>query len=192
MRDDEDDDHPIEGQGTLPRWARILFALSILSMVIGGGLWAWEAATAPEAPPPGAAAPRDGGAGAGVAPQAFVDGEWTPVSPEEIEAAEAGERDLSPAFLRLGFGFFVGFCIGYALRAFFKISAIAIGVVLLAIFGLQYAGVLDMQWDVLEAHWNALVARVQEESESFFAFVTGSLPTAGLAGLGLVTGFRRR
>jgi uncharacterized membrane protein (Fun14 family) len=90
-----------------------------------------------------------------------------------------------------GFSFFVGFCIGYALRAFFKISAVALGVVFLAIFGLQQIGIVEVDWGTAGELYDAAIEKVSGELDSFRGFLTGSLPSAGLAAFGLYAGFRR-
>ena len=105
--------------------------------------------------------------------------------------AAAEEGDWSPFFIKGGFSFFVGFCIGYALRAFFKISAVALGLVFLVVFGLEYAGLLQVDWDSAGELYDAAIAKLGTEFDSAKAFITGSLPSAGLAGLGLYAGFKR-
>jgi len=115
---------------------------------------------------------------------------------DEQAAEETGERDAldewSPTIFRLGFSFFVGFAIAYALRSFMKISLITIGVVLLGLFGLQYAGIVDVNWQAMEAHYDTAAEWLGNQTQSFTAFVQGYLPSAGMAGFGFVTGFRRR
>jgi len=175
-------------------WQKVLVAGSIALMVLGLGLqiYAWTTADgAADAP-----APAEGG---GTAP-ALVAGGFAPIEVEGDETrppdGEATERDgldaWSPVVFRMGFSFFVGFCIAYALRTFVKVSIIAIGMMLLVLFGLQYAGIVEVNWLVMEDRYDTLVAWLQSETSSFTGFVTGYLPSAALATFGLVVGFRKR
>ena len=91
----------------------------------------------------------------------------------------------------MGFSFFVGFSIAYALKTFVKISIIAIGMMLLALFGLQYAGVITVDWSAMEGHYDSIVAWLGTQTDTFRTFVTGYLPSSAMAGLGLVAGFKK-
>lgn len=168
-------------------WKRVLLALAALSVVGGLALSAGSKGGAPAergAPPPAA------GAGA-LTTSLLPQGETPPGGGAPSESAEPAGDDWSPLFVKGGFGFFAGFCIGYALRAFFKVSAIVAGVVLLALFGLQQLGAVQIEWDVLSDLYERAATAVSGELESLHAAVTGSLPAAGLAGFGLFAGFKR-
>ena len=66
------------------------------------------------------------------------------------------------------------------------------GVVVLAIFGLQKAGIVgQIDWTVAQGYWDSLTANVSQQFESFKTFVTGSLPSAGAGTAGIISGFRR-
>lgn len=110
-------------------------------------------------------------------------------SPEpEPEAAPL----WAPLLAKGGLSFFVAFCIGYALRTFIKGTMLVFGVVALAIFGLQKAGIVGaIDWEVAQGYWDDLTAGIGRQFESLKTFVTGSLPSAASAGVGLVAGFRR-
>jgi uncharacterized membrane protein (Fun14 family) len=108
------------------------------------------------------------------------------------DAGSDGGQDLSPVFLRGGFSFFVAFCVGYATRSWLKIAMMLLGTFFLGVFVLSYASLLEVNWTTLDAWWDQLVGHVQAQSASFHTFLTGSLPNAGLATLGLYTGFKRR
>ncbi|TVQ62028.1 MAG: hypothetical protein EA378_06060 [Phycisphaerales bacterium] len=106
---------------------------------------------------------------------------------------ELEQRDyVSPAVFRAGFSFFVGFAIAFALRQFVKISVVALGLFFLAMFGLQYAGLIEVKWGVLEARYDAAGGWLASEFDSFRAFMTGYLPSAALATTGLAAGFAKR
>ena len=109
-------------------------------------------------------------------------------TPPEPEAAPL----WAPLLAKGGLSFFVAFCVGYALRTFLKGTMLVIGVVALAIFGLQKAGIVgEINWAVAQGYWDDLTAGIGRQFESLKTFITGSLPSAGSAGLGLVAGFRR-
>jgi len=97
-----------------------------------------------------------------------------------------------PQMFRLGFSFFVGFCIAYALRVFFKLTAFAAGGVLLLLFGLQYAGIITVDWSAMGGHYDTLVRWLSAQAGSMRAFVTGYLPSTATASAGLIMGFRKR
>lgn len=113
-------------------------------------------------------------------------------------AEQAPEReqtvleDASPAIFRLGLSFMVGFAMAYAVRTFVKISLIAVGVFFLALFGLDYAGLVTINMGAIEQHYDSLMAFLSREFDSFRSFVTGYLPSATSAGAGMVFGFRRK
>ncbi|MBN2491247.1 MAG: hypothetical protein JXQ29_10415 [Planctomycetes bacterium] len=98
----------------------------------------------------------------------------------------------SPALLRGGISFFLAFCLAFALRAFLRLGAIFIGLWALSLFVLSYVGWVDVHWDVIDEHFMGWTHSVGEQFQSFQKFITGSLPSATLAGLGLLAGFKRK
>lgn len=98
----------------------------------------------------------------------------------------------SPAIFRMGFSFFVGFAMAFALRTFAKVTLFSAGVFFLLLFGLQYAGLVEVKWTAMADRYDTIQAWLKAQLGGFQAFVTGYLPSAaaGLAGLGL--GFIRR
>lgn len=176
----------------MPLWKKAVVAVSVAVSVVGLSLWGYAAVTAPDAPPErsGAVGMESLGAAGFMPGDPAAGGE----SGSEGEGREGGERPIdvwSPAVFRLGFSFFVGFCIAYALRTFVKASLVVIGVMLLALFGLQYAGVIDVDWSAMEGHYQRLTAKLSAQTASFQRFITGYLPSSASAALGLVVGFRR-
>ena len=102
-------------------------------------------------------------------------------------------EDWSPALVKGGLGFFLGFALGCVFRTFFKISALIVGMIFLGVFGLQQIGFIEgFNWDILEQWYDKGVARVIEEAKEFKSFVAGSVPSAGMAGLGIFTGLKRK
>jgi uncharacterized membrane protein (Fun14 family) len=105
--------------------------------------------------------------------------------------ADAAGDDWSPVVFRLGFSAFVGFAIGYALRAFVKISVIGIGFFLLLMFGLEYAQIIEVRWASVGDRYDEAAGWIERNAGSFMGFVKGQLPAAGLFGVGLVAGLKR-
>jgi len=181
----------------LPRWKKVLLGVAGALLVGGLGLKAYEL-TRPDGPAPGS---PENAAMQPAPASSLVDGwKWPrepelPPKPEPDEGRNTASEDLptawSGALTKGGFSFLVAFCIGYALRAFFKISALVLGVVALAIFALSYFGVLQVDWTTLETYFDRAAKVVKEEGGGLTNFVTGSLPSAGMAGLGLFTGFKK-
>jgi len=119
----------------IPLWKKLLLALAVASVLFGLGLQVFGGEAAPGT---GTAGTPSAAGGAGFVPATSPGGAPT-------GTAESGSAsEWSPFFVKGGFSFFVGFCIGYALRAFFKISAVALGIVFLAIFGLQQIGIVEV------------------------------------------------
>jgi uncharacterized membrane protein (Fun14 family) len=190
----------------LPRWKKLLLATAALFVLVGFAL----RAAADEAPGSGTSVARDDAATTapgtrtslvpGGTPGTFP--ETSPGAPPEDPTREPGSdpdasaatdrpSDWSPFFIKGGFSFFVGFCIGYALRAFFKISAVALGLVFLVLFALQYFELIQVDWAAADTLFDAAVDKVAGELGSVKGFVTGSLPSAALAAGGLYAGFKR-
>lgn len=110
--------------------------------------------------------------------------------PEQVEEAQADP--WSPAIFRMGFGFFVGFAMAYAFRAFAKFAVVSLGVFFLLLFGLQYAGLIEVQWGAMADRYDGVKDWLGAQFEGFTAFITGALPSAGAALAGLGLGFMRK
>jgi uncharacterized membrane protein (Fun14 family) len=178
----------------LATWQVVTLVSAVVVSLVGAGLmayaWSTSDVTAPQSTPGGDANLGDYGAGG------FMPGE-PGYDPEAVPGeAEAGEPravdEFSPAIFRLGFSFVIGFAVAYALRTFVKISVIAIGVFALALFGLQYAGVIEVNWNAMGGHFDSAKGYIASQTASFKDFMTGSLPSAASATAGLVVGFRKR
>ena len=176
----------------MPRWKKVVLTAFVFLFLAGIALRAYAHFKGPEGDASGSvvtdqrnlAEPGSAG-GAG-----FVSTRGGP----EGEAPEGGgpaAESWSPVLMKGSMCFLVGFSVGYALRTFFKVSAVVLGLVCLAIFGLSYAGLVQVDWASLEGHFDQIVGKIQEQAGGFKEFITGSLPSAGLASAGLVTGFKR-
>lgn len=172
----------------IPMWKKLLVAFSLMLMVVGGAMSVVGAMSSGDAPD---AARSGSGNGSGLV---------TGFAPTTGERGESGEGDAlpatsdgdwSPALFKLGFSFFVGFAIAFALRTFVKISIIAIGMFLLIHFALEYYGFISVNWDVFDDRYDSVADWLGRQTSSFRDFITGSLPSAASATAGLVLGFRK-
>ena len=162
----------------MPRWKQVLCATALLATVVGG-IWMLTGGTHPIG---------QGGGGSGVGSTSLVPGQSTGSG----GMAPGSESDpASRGMFRLGFSFIAGFCLGTFLRATLKVATIAIGFWLFLTFLLAYFDLVHVDWQAIDQLWNRFAGHVSQEWGSFQSFVTGSLPAAGLAGLGLFTGFKR-
>jgi len=110
----------------------------------------------------------------------------------DLAVDETIDDPWSPAIFRMGFSFFVGFAMAFALRTFAKVTLFSAGIFFLLLFGLQYAGLVEVKWTAMADRYDTIQAWLRAQLGGFQAFVTGYLPSAGagLAGLGL--GFMRK
>ena len=199
----------------LPRGQRAVVMVSMVVMLIGISLQAWAWMAVPGDATPAAAIAQDDGS-SGDDTSSLPDGLSTgfveqPSNPDAGDddtqpAAESGDestesegwidaetiKEWSPVIFTLGFSFFVGFAIGAAVRAFLKMAIIVIGVMLLLLFGLQYAGVIAVDWSVMEGHYDRIVEWLKNETSGFKAFIQGALPSSAMAATGLFFGFRKK
>lgn len=202
------------GIAGLPIWAWLAAALSVVTM--GGGLAMPYVMPEPDPAPMSEMTPRSSFAGESpmTSPETGPDtspgtspgttgflpgvepGFDVPDLPGEEPAAEDPPADVedvwSPAIFRLGFSFFVGFAIAYAVRTFVKFSLIALGMFFLMLFGLQYAGFITVEWGIIQERYEESQGWLASQFGSFKDFVTGELPSAGLFATGFVIGFRRK
>ncbi len=170
----------------MARWKQALVVLSVALMGLGVALpFALPGADAPPQAPGGGLP-----AGAhGLAPTTDF-----PAAPDgDAEAfEESAGSELSPAIFRLGFSFFVGFAIAFAVRSFLRIALVVIGLYLLLTFGLEYAGLLEVRWGAVAEGYESFAAWLRAETESLRAFITGRVPAAAAALAGLGIGFTRK
>lgn len=110
---------------------------------------------------------------------------------DRVEGAAEDSQPWSPALFRGGFGLFLGFSIGIALRLFLKILGVVVGAQLLMLFLFSYLGWVEVHWDAIDQHVKGWFASWGEEFASFKRFVTGHLPSTGLAAVGTWAGWRR-
>ena len=168
----------------LPGWKKGLLIGSVAMMVVGGA-----ATLAGTLLSDGGAAPASNRNPALPMPHGFAAEVTTDESADDGEPEEGSI--WSPFIFRMGFSFFVGFCIAYAVRTFFKITMLVAGVVLLAIFGLQYAGVVDVDWQAMKGHFDNISGWLLDQVSSFRGFISGMLPSSAAGAAGMVIGLKR-
>ena len=187
----------------LPKWKKILLIASVVATTAGGGLYAFSHF-------------RDGGSASrrqtstdpskGGATESHPDlkGGLVEGGVRKAPAAGLGDDDAEPAetgattdsfapFLMYGgLSFFVGFCMGYAVRVFFKVSALFIGAAALIFFALQYFGVVPgIEWAALEDKFHGLMTGLGHQLGNFKAFVEGHLPSSAAATAGVFSGWKK-
>ncbi len=100
--------------------------------------------------------------------------------------------DLSPLLTKLGFSFVVGFAVGYVLLFFLRAAAMLAGLVLAALFGLQYAGVVQVDWPSIETNYESALGWLLPRFDALRTFLLENLSSSGSAALGLLSGLMRR
>lgn len=178
-----------------------LVAAAIVSMA-GAGMWGVAATTAPPRtdaasatqPPANAQTPAH-------RPEGFTDDATagTPAKDgsEPTPGAESDQHKTalelySPTVFRLGFAFFVGFAIAYALRAAFKVVLIVVGTVLLLLVGLQMAGLITVNWEAMQGLYDNTTAWLATQTQSLTAFLSGYIPSGGTAAAGFGIGMLKK
>ena len=170
----------------MPRWKKVLVGTALLATVAGGVMMLFDT---------GGAGGTGGGAGGGGAGALGAGGgNLLPGQPRSglPSAATAGEEASSRGIFRLGFSFIAGFCLGTFVRSTLKLAAIAVGFWLFLTFVLSYYGLVHVDWQAIDGLWSRFAGNVEQEWGNFQRFITGSLPAAGLAGLGIFAGLKRR
>lgn len=178
------EDHESRPDRSISRGQKLMLVAAVLFIAVGFGLSAMAGDGAPPATdqPLGQFQVNSLSAGA-----LSTGGSAT----TDASGASGFAKDWSPFFMNGGFSFFLAFCMGYALRMFFKISAIFIGLAGLLLFGLAKAGVIEPDWGKMEGWFDVVAGHVKSGFASGKAFISGSLPSAGFATLGLYTGFKK-
>ncbi len=176
-------DPSTENNKSLPAWKIALAVVSLVCVAAGFGLRVMSE---------GASSSEGMGAGEDASDQALVEGQGGSGSSGILRGSDATSSDYSQLLVKGGFSFFVAFCVGYALRTFFKISLVALGFLFLVLFALSYFKLIQVDWNLLEQRYDQLGARLTEQLQAFKSFIEGSLPAAGLAAVGLVIGFKRK
>lgn len=170
----------------MPRWKKGMVGAAAAAFAIGGIWWLVAGGSAPAPGTGGGGGPGMTGSGAA----GFVPSGTHTGTGNGTPTATASEPAAKGVF-RLGSSFLVGFCIGAFVRTAVKMASIAIGFFLVALFLLDQGGFVTVDWTAIDQAWGSFWSRVGEEWGDFQTFVTGRLPAAGLATLGLYAGFKK-
>ena len=110
-----------------------------------------------------------------------------PTTPPPSENLDGGGIFSDAFFLRMGFSFIVGLAVGYALKIAFKIALVVGGIILVALFSLQFAGLVDVNWGGVETQYNGWTDWVALRGGMLLDFMADNLSSAVsfLAGLAL-------
>ena len=92
--------------------------------------------------------------------------------------------------LNLGFSFIVGLAVGFAFKIAFKIALIGGGLLLIALFALQHAGLIGINWAGMEAGYDNFAAGFGAYALALKAFMTRNLANAASFTAGLLLGFK--
>ncbi len=179
----------------LPRWQKVLLIVSALCIACGIGLTAFEASSPTEDKQIGASkAPLDPSAkgGSQFAPTGPGTTPTYPGGNQQGPAEAEPDKTWSPVFLKLGFGFFVGFSMGFALRVFLSTALAFCGFFCIGLFALGQGGLVTVEWEAMGSLFDQFATTVGEQFQNLHAFLSGALPSAGLGTFGLYAGLRRR
>mmetsp|Transcript_19000 Transcript_19000/g.31076 ORF Transcript_19000/g.31076 Transcript_19000/m.31076 type:complete len:155 (-) Transcript_19000:115-579(-) len=72
--------------------------------------------------------------------------EQVALTAEDNKVIDAVVGTLGPLAMRFGFGGFVGFCSGYAMKKATKVAAVCLGVGFVCLQSLQYCGYIEVKW----------------------------------------------
>jgi len=75
---------------------------------------------------------------------------------------------------------------------FLKLASAVVGFQLLLLVLFANLGWIDLRWDIMHFQLGGLFSNLGDQLSSFETLIRGTLPSAGLAGVGLYTGLRRR
>jgi len=174
----------------------IALGAAMLMMILGVGI------TLTTDPAPAASAegpselsrPESGLLGQGFAQTrpSTTDDASDPVSTSRSTDGSLEMRDLSPFMVKGGFGLFIGFAIGFAIRAFLRLAIVIVGFYLLVLGMMAYAGLIEIHWNLMDTQFTNLLSFLAGQFESIQTFLTGAIPASGLTALGFVVGLRRK
>ena len=100
-------------------------------------------------------------------------------------------RRHRPTF-RIGVSYLGGFFLGSSLRRFIKWTLLLGGAVILAIGIGRKLGWFELDWASIECHVRSSLSWLQGEAGAAKQFLTGYLPSAGTAAIGIFLGFGRK
>jgi len=116
-----------------------------------------------------------------------------PLGPDFAAApppVDAGGLFNEAFFLKLGFSFMVGLAVGFALKLTFKVLLVLIGVILVALFALQYWDLVDVNWTGVEAHYDTGADWLSIQLSALLDFMGQNLSSGASFLAGLAVGLK--
>ena len=86
----------------------------------------------------------------------------------------------------VGYGFFIGWVIGFTIKKFFKFFAFALGVYLLTLIWLEHNGFITIHWDLF-GQW---IQQGQQHFENWLKHLFNTLPFSASFAVGFAVGFK--
>jgi uncharacterized membrane protein (Fun14 family) len=163
--------------GHNPPWKAKSVWIAAVMVIIGGFLWVKDAARKSESSVTGTTAGGMSLADTGTG---------------SIQPPPAGSEPTSPATFRFGVSYLGGFFLGWSLRRFIKWTLLLGGAVILVIGLGRKLGWFDLDWASIEGQVRSSLTWLQGEAGAAKQFLTGYLPSAGAAAIGIFLGFRRK
>lgn len=106
-------------------------------------------------------------------------------------AQDIGAGDVIAALaFQAGGGLILGFAAGYAAKKALKIALIIVGFFTAVLLGLEYYGVITVNWDKLALLVEKAISGAEAATASLKAYVISQLPFAGSFLAGFALGFR--
>ena len=92
--------------------------------------------------------------------------------------------------LNLGFSFIVGLAVGFAFKIAFKIALVGGGLLLIALFALQHAGFIGINWSGMEAGYDSFAAWFGAYAGGLQEFMSKNLSNAASFTAGILLGLK--
>lgn len=175
---DENEKNDKKQSTSMPLWKKILLGIALFLGILGAAMYAVNMTYAPSTPA----------------------GEMSAQGVGQKQLAQVGEQtitdmittaDWSALLMKLGFSFLIGFAVAYALSSILKMTLLVVGVAALLLLGLQYGGLIDVNWTNFESYYDVFITWLQPHIGGFKDFITSNLPSSTSAAAGLAIGFRR-
>jgi uncharacterized membrane protein (Fun14 family) len=108
----------------------------------------------------------------------------------EAVATKVHSWQGSPALFRFGLSYIAGFFLGYGLRRFVKITLLMGLLAMAAVFAMRQFGWVELDWSNMQSHVSESFGWLKGQAEALKVFVTGYVPSAVAAGVGVFLGAR--
>jgi len=87
----------------------------------------------------------------------------------------------------VGYGFFLGWVVGFAIKKFFKIFAFVLGIYAITLIWLQQNGFITIHWDV----FNQWFQHGQQEVQNYIKGLFKAVPFSASFAAGFALGFKK-